>query len=551
MATLVLGGCAQKRVKTDISTLSYVKAKGVVSCGVSTGLQDFSIVDNQARWRGLDVDFCRAVAIALFNDVEKVNFVPLSAKERFMALQSGEVDLLARNTSWSMTRDTAIGLDFVGPNFIDGQAVMVNRDLGITDARQLHGLSVCLVTNSTMEVKLAEYFIRFDMQYRGVGFQDPRAAIRGLEAGKCDYITMDGTGLVYQARSMKEPHQFKILPQRLSLEPMSPVVLHGDDQWRNLVRTVFDGLILAEEYSINRNNASSEADAEILIASQDIGVALGLSREWLLNVISKLGNYGELYKRNFTMHDLNTPRLLNNQPQDGGLLFPHRFVGLNIPMPPNASVVNPPTIKEIVRRGHVRCGIVTGPARVLSAHFLSDHDRRAFDQETCGVVSAALFGRSDAVDVTNGDLGRLLQAVANGDIDMIATPITRDAMLAANGYDQPVISLIDKSGTTWMPKGPVLAGDNNALSDLVRWSVLARTLYDEYDGHDVIGGLVESRAPYMGGALGISKHWYKDVQDTVGSLEQSLRVKAGENGVLHRANMSWVKGGFQYAPPLR
>jgi len=237
-------------------TLEAVKERGFVQCGVNTGLPGFSNADADGRWSGIDVDLCRAVAAAVLGDAEKVRFTPLTAKERLTAVQSGEVDLLSRNTTWTLTRDTSVGLHFTGVTYYDGQGFMVKKALGITSARELDGAAVCILAGTTTELNLADYFRTHGMSYEPVVFDTADQTARGFEAGRCDALTSDQSQLYALRLKLSEPDKAVVLPEVISKEPLGPVVRQGDDRWFNIVRWTLFALVNAEELGVSRRPIS-------------------------------------------------------------------------------------------------------------------------------------------------------------------------------------------------------------------------------------------------------------------------------------------------------
>lgn len=310
-------------------TLDDVKAKGFVQCGVSTGVPGFSNADDKGNWSGIDVDACRAVAAAIFNDPEKVKFTPLSAKERFTALQSGEIDILSRNTTWTFTRDVSLGLDFTATNFYDGQGFMVRKELGVTSALDLAGATVCTEQGTTTELNMADFFRKHNMSYVPVVVQKAPEAVAAYESGRCDVYTTDKSGLAAWRTKMKNPKDNIILPETISKEPLGPVVRHGDNQWKDLVTWVMFAQVNAEEMGINSKNvAKIKAETKdpsisrLLGVGSDMGKDLGLSADWAYNVIAKVGNYGEEFDRNVGKDSpLDLPRGLNNLWDNGGIMY--------------------------------------------------------------------------------------------------------------------------------------------------------------------------------------------------------------------------------------
>ncbi|GBD41059.1 Putative amino-acid ABC transporter-binding protein YhdW [bacterium HR39] len=315
-------------------TLEAVKKNGFVRCGVNaSGLPGFATVDDQGNWSGFDVDFCKAVAAAIFGDASKVKYVPLSAKERFTALQSGEIDVLIRNTTWTLARDTALGLDFVGVNYYDGQGFMVPKALGVKSALELDGASVCVQTGTTTERNLADYFRKHNMKYEPVVFESSNEAIAAFQAGRCDVFTTDRSGLYAERTRFSNPDDWVILPEVISKEPLGPVVRHGDNEWGDIVRWVFYATLEAEEYGVTsgnvdelRANSDDPAVRRLLGVEEKFGEYLGLPQDWAYQVIKQVGNYGEIFERNLGMGTpLGIERGLNDLWTRGGLQYAMPF----------------------------------------------------------------------------------------------------------------------------------------------------------------------------------------------------------------------------------
>ena len=286
-------------------TLDDVKSKGFVQCGVSQGLIGFSNPDDKNNWTGLDVDFCRAVAGSVFGDGQKVKFTPLSAKERFTALQSGEIDILSRNTTWTMGRDTSLGLVFAGVTYYDGQGFMVKKALGVDSALKLDGASVCTQTGTTTELNLADYFRANNMKYEVVAFEKADEVVAAYDSGRCDVFTTDQSGLYAERLKMKNPDENVVLPEIISKEPLGPVVRQGDDAWFNVVKWTYYALLNAEEAGVTAANAgdmmanSTDPGIRRLLGVEgDFGKAIGLENNWAANAIKAVGNYGEMFDRN-------------------------------------------------------------------------------------------------------------------------------------------------------------------------------------------------------------------------------------------------------------
>ncbi len=310
-------------------TLDDVRGKGSVQCGVSQGLPGFSNPDTAGNWTGLDVDVCRGVAAAIFGDASKVKYTPLSAKERFTALQSGEVDVLSRNTTWTLVRDTSLGLDFVGVNYYDGQGFMVRSDLGIKSAKELTGASVCVNIGTTTELNMADFFRANNMDYKPVVFEKADEVVAAYDAGRCDVYTTDASGLAAQRIKLKDPNAHVILPEIISKEPLGPVVRHGDNGWGDVVRWTLFAMVEAEELGVTSANvdemkSSSNPNIKRLLGVEgEMGKSLGLPNEWAYNVIKQVGNYGESYDRNVGPNTaLKLERGLNALWKDGGLQYP-------------------------------------------------------------------------------------------------------------------------------------------------------------------------------------------------------------------------------------
>ena len=309
-------------------TLKAVKDRGQLNCGSNGTLAGFGLPDAQGKWTGLDVDFCRAIAAAIFNDANKVKFVPLSAKDRFTALQSGEVDLLARNTTWTSSRDTSLGLNFVGVNYYDGQGFMVRKSLKINSALELNEASVCVQQGTTTELNLADYFRANKMKLKTVTFATSDEAVKAYDSGRCDAYTTDASGLAGERLRLANANDHIILPEIISKEPLGPVVRHGDDQWFDIVKWLHFAMINAEELGVNKGNVddqlkSADPDVRRLLGTEGKhGEALGLTNDWAFRVIKHVGNYGEIFERNVGQGSpLKIARGLNALWNKGGLQF--------------------------------------------------------------------------------------------------------------------------------------------------------------------------------------------------------------------------------------
>lgn len=325
-----LAGAAMGVVATGASaaTLDDVKAKGFVQCGVSQGLPGFSTADDAGEWTGIDVDFCRAVAAAVIGDATAVKFTPLSAKERFTALQSGEVDVLSRNTTWTMTRDTSLGLNFAGVMYYDGQGFMIRKDLGIASATELGGASVCTNTGTTTELNVADYFRSKGMEYEIVAFEKADEVVQAYDSGRCDVYTTDASGLYAQRIKLANPDDHVVLPEIISKEPLGPVVRQGDDQWFNVNRWVLNALINAEELGVTSANAEEMKGSEnpaikrLLGTEGAYGEPIGIDNDFGAKAIAAVGNYGEIFDRNVGPETpLGISRGLNALWSQGGILY--------------------------------------------------------------------------------------------------------------------------------------------------------------------------------------------------------------------------------------
>jgi general L-amino acid transport system substrate-binding protein len=292
-------------------TLDAVKQRGTLNCGVNDGLAGFGAPNDKGEWAGLDIDLCRAVAAALFDDAKKVKYIPLTAKERFTALQSGEVDMLARNTTWTLSRDTGLGFDFAGVNYYDGQGFMVRKSLGVKSAKELNGASVCVQTGTTTELNLTDFFRTNSMEL------------------KPDAYTTDASGLAAERSVLKQPDDHIILPEIISKEPLGPLVRHGDNEWGDVVRWSLNAMVIAEEFGITSENVdkikAESTNPEIrrmLGVEGDMGQQLKVNPDWAYQIIKQVGNYGESFERNVgEKTPLHLARGLNQLWSKGGLLY--------------------------------------------------------------------------------------------------------------------------------------------------------------------------------------------------------------------------------------
>jgi general L-amino acid transport system substrate-binding protein len=309
--------------------LDAIKARGEILCGVSTGLAGFSIADSQGKWTGIDVDVCKAVAAALFGDANKVKFVPLSAQQRFTALQSGEVDVLSRNTTYTQQRDTALGLNFTGVTYYDGQGFMVAKKLNVKSAKELNGATVCVQPGTTTELNLADWARSNKVQVKPVVIEKLEEIEQAFFSGRCDAYTTDASGLAAtRASKAPKPDDFMLLPEIISKEPLGPAVQHGDDQWADLIRWTFNALVEAEEYGITAAKVEEMKKSDnpgikrLLGVTPGLGKNLGVSEEWAANAIKAVGNYGEVFERNLGSESpLGIPRGLNQLWNNGGIQY--------------------------------------------------------------------------------------------------------------------------------------------------------------------------------------------------------------------------------------
>ncbi len=304
-----------------------IKAKGFVQCGVNTGLPGFSAANSEGKWEGIDVDVCRAVAAALLGDAEKVQYTPMTAAQRFTALQSGEIDILSRNTTWTLTRDAKLGLTFGGVNYYDGQGFLVPKALGVSHASELDGATICVEPGTTTELNLADYFRAKGMSFEPVVIENINETTAAFFAGRCDVYTTDASGLASVRQTMApNPDDYVILPEIISKEPLGPAVAQGDDQWADLVRWSLMAMVNAEELGVTSENVDDMKKSEnpsiqrLLGVSPGMGEALGVDEEWAYRIIKQVGNYGESYKTNVTAK-LGLERGLNALWTDGGLQY--------------------------------------------------------------------------------------------------------------------------------------------------------------------------------------------------------------------------------------
>lgn len=311
------------------ATLDDVKARGKLNCGVTTGLVGFAAPDANGHWDGFDVAVCRAVAAAVLGDPEAVEFVPTTGKTRFTALASGEIDLLARNTTWTLSRDVDLKFEFVGVNYYDGQGFIVPKELGVSSAKELGGATVCIQTGTTTELNLADFFRANNMEYEPVPIETNAEALQQLLAGSCDVYTTDASGLAASRATFEDPSAWVILPEIISKEPLGPLVRHGDQEWGDIARWTLNALIAAEEMGITSANIDELLKGtdnpeinRILGTEGNLGEMLGLSADWAVKAIKAGGNYGEIFAKNIGEETpVGLARGLNAQWKDGGILY--------------------------------------------------------------------------------------------------------------------------------------------------------------------------------------------------------------------------------------
>jgi general L-amino acid transport system substrate-binding protein len=331
-AKLSIAAIALVGMSATAGTLDDVKSQGFVKCGIDGGLPGFSEVVSGGVYKGMDVDGCRAVAAAALGDASKVKYVSLNAKERLAALQSGEIDILVRNTTWTQTRDTSLGLNFAGVNYYDGQGFMIRKDMGVKSALELDGASVCIQTGTTTELNVADYFRANGLKYKTVAYDTNDQVVQSYDNGRCDILTSDASQLYGLRTKLKDPAAHIVLPEIISKEPLGPVVRQGDDAWFNLVRWSFNAMVAAEEAGITSKNADEMLKStnpevkRILGVEGTMGANLGVNADFAYQIIKQVGNYGEVFERNV---GINTPlkieRGLNALWNKGGLQYSPPF----------------------------------------------------------------------------------------------------------------------------------------------------------------------------------------------------------------------------------
>ncbi len=311
------------------TTLDAVRQKGFVQCGVNTGVAGFSAPDSAGVWTGLDIDLCKGVAVALFGDAGKVRFMPTTAAQRFVALQSGEIDVLTRNATQTMARDTALGLNLAGVNFYDGQGFLVLKSLGVKSVKELNGATICVQPGTTTEFNMSDYFRANGISFTPVVIEKVEENINAFASGRCDVITTDASQLAsIRVTALKNPDDYVILPERISKEPLGPMVRHGDDQWFDIVKWTLYGMIEAEEAGVNQSNVDEKLTSKdptiqrLLGVTPGMGKAIGLDEKWLYAVIKQVGNYGDSFERNLgKKSQIKLDRGLNDLWTRGGLMY--------------------------------------------------------------------------------------------------------------------------------------------------------------------------------------------------------------------------------------
>ncbi|TNC65168.1 amino acid ABC transporter substrate-binding protein [Rubellimicrobium roseum] len=331
LGTLALAGLAGA---AQAATLDDVKARDALNCGVNPGLTGFAAPNAEGVWEGFDVDVCRAVAAAVLGDATKVNYVPLSGETRFTALAAGEVDLLARNSTWTFSRDTDLNLDFAGVNYYDGQGFLVPSALGVTSATELDGATVCIQTGTTTELNLADFFRVNNISYTPVPIANDAEGRQQYLAGACDTYTTDASGLASVRTTFENPEEHVILPEIISKEPLGPAVRHGDNDWADIARWTLNALIVAEELGVTSANVAEMAAAptenpeinRLLGTEGEMGAMIGLDNQWAVRAIEATGNYGEIFERHLgESTPIGLARGLNAQWTNGGLLYAPPF----------------------------------------------------------------------------------------------------------------------------------------------------------------------------------------------------------------------------------
>jgi general L-amino acid transport system substrate-binding protein len=328
-AGMALGAMLAAQEALAGPTFDAVRQRGTVICGVNTSLAGFSIADGQGVWRGLDVDVCRAIAAAMFGDANRTRYVPLTAQQRFVALQAGEIDVLLRNSTITVSRDTALGLNYTGVNFYDGQAFMVATRTGVNRLQEMNGATICIATGTTHELTIADWFRARNLTFQPLVMENQETMYEAFFSGRCDAVTQDASALAAALASRTStPQNYRILPDRISKEPLGPFVRNSDNQWFNLVRNVLNAMIDAEELGVTQANvdeALRSADPEVqrlLGVTGEFGRALGVDQRWAYNVIKLVGNYSDSFERNVGRGSpLRLERGINDLWTRGGLMY--------------------------------------------------------------------------------------------------------------------------------------------------------------------------------------------------------------------------------------
>lgn len=309
-------------------TLDTIKSRGELVCGVNVALAGFSSTDSAGKWSGLDVDYCKALAAAIFSDANKVKYVPLNAQQRFTALQSGEIDILSRNTTWTLTRDASLGANFVGVMYYDGQGFMVKKELKVASAKELNGATVCVQSGTTTEKNLTDFARANKLDIKPLVFEKNEAATGAYHSGRCEAYTTDASGLAAERSIAKNPDEHLILPEIISKEPLGPLVRRGDDEFFAISKWVLNALLEGDEYGITQANVDEKKVSDdpniqrILGSGEDMGALLGLDKEWAYRVLKAVGNYGEIFERNVGKGSpLKLERGLNKPWNQGGIMY--------------------------------------------------------------------------------------------------------------------------------------------------------------------------------------------------------------------------------------
>ncbi len=327
VAVLALGGTVFAGA-ANAAMLDTIKQRGSLNCGANGQLPGFGLPDAQGNWTGLDVDLCRAISAAIFNDASKVKFIPLTAKDRFTALQTGDVDVLIRNTTWTLLRDTQLGLNATGINYYDGQGFIVRKGLKVNSALELNDATICVQQGTTTELNLSDYFRANKMKLRSVTFATLDEAVRAYETDRCNAFTTDASGLYSVRLKLAKPDDHVVLPEIISKEPLGPFVRHGDDQWFDIVKWILFAMLNAEELNVTKANVdeqmkSDNPEIKRLLGTEDnFGERLGLTKDWVHRIVKQVGNYGEVFDRNVGQSSpLKIARGLNALWTKGGIQY--------------------------------------------------------------------------------------------------------------------------------------------------------------------------------------------------------------------------------------